>query len=98
MTHEEMQRVLEGLGDSSDEVASALARAGVKGMCGQSGSCALANHLRSLMLYQSYAAVTPSIVIWTDKKAAMRLSLPPAVQEFVQKFDEGHYPELIWNL
>lgn len=96
----ETRVLLEGLGSTADDVASALAHSGVHGIPLDGSSCVLSRYV--------YAVIggdrsVRSVLVGSDgvritARGPMRrilVPLPPAVQQFVAEFDRGTYVELI---
>lgn len=83
---------LEDLGDTADEVAVTLARYGVTGLRGKVRECPIARWATNLYGEPvSVGCESMSAITW-------EVSLPEAVVDFVRRFDDGLYPELLgWS-
>ena len=95
--------LLDELGHTSDEVASALAAIDVRGVPQDNHSCAIALYLSSLMgtepTIRSVAVGHCSLVIdlvTEDQRPGGRLmvQLPKPVRQFVAAFDANRYPQV----
>ena len=85
---------LEALGETPDQIASALEAKGIKGEIGDSEACPLVAYLRSCGFknavveeHQFLASKRQGSKEWKD--------LPPGAKRFVHLFDASYYPNLI---
>lgn len=92
MTDVEVLALLEGLGETADEVANSLRAAKVRGHRGTCGSCPIARHLHQ------QGVDSPSVLtlhVWVNRNSrSMRITLPQPVCDFVRRFDAGDFEDL----
>ena len=95
---------LASLGDTPDAVAENLRKQNVKGVIGSKCSCPILN-----AVYQSCPDYWPGLQIVNGKKIGDRWhycatlddwqivdpSLPQPVMDFIGRFDQGEYPDLV---
>lgn len=85
---------LTALGDEDQKIAAVLAAKGIKGKQREACACPIANYLAGIFGDKSTPEVeenTVKLLGWgTD-----HMQLPDAVQDFVESFDLGWFPELI---
>ena len=82
------------LGDEDQKVAAVLRSKGIKGRKNEACACPIANYLAEIFGEMSTPEVEESTVKflgWGDD----HMQLPDAVQDFVESFDLGWFPELI---
>lgn len=75
---------LRGLGTTADEVAAALKRRRIRGTRLSSNCCPIAKFLGSAEVCQDFI----------DLCGTIRITPPRAVRTFIDRFDDGRYPEL----
>ena len=83
------------LGDEDQKIAAVLRAKGIKGRKNEACACPIANYLAGIFGEMSTPAVeetTVKLLGWDDR---MHMQLPDAVQDFVESFDLGWFPELI---
>lgn len=90
MTPAELRAKLEALGTTADEVADTLRAKGVRAVRGrlQCTSCPIAVYMGGNTI------VTPDESGWDPLGAAVRADNPPAVSEFIRRYDAGDFPDL----
>ena len=92
---------LRELGQTADDVAQSLLAAGIQGVVSNPVLCPVAQYLvqrlQDLSVCRTYVNCDGSVVTWYDEKAG-RLSVdimnPVSVDEFIDRFDGGAYPQL----
>jgi len=92
MDVKEAMSKLSGL--KADEIATFLVEQGVRGEFGSAHRCAIANYIRKTTGENS-VSVTDFVTIWQDARAVLhKEAIPLNVFEFIDRFDDGDYPEL----
>jgi hypothetical protein len=97
----QIEETLRQLGDDADTVAASLRERGVKGLVGMAEHCPIATLLR-----WTYDADVDVIEVESDSirfhchgegpyESMWIEPPPPAVAEFIVRFDDGGYPDLI---
>jgi hypothetical protein len=82
--------LLDGLGQTADEVAEFLQGQGCMGIRGHPHLCPVAHYLARM--HGEHCAVASHIVVNETHRAVV--DTPPAVRDFIVRFDAGDYPEL----
>lgn len=83
---------LKKLGKTADQVAESLVKAKVKGNKLNGNGCPLAN-----WFVKSYKVDTVSVAVGDIEVNGVSLStpaIPKAIDKFIDRFDDGHYPNL----
>lgn len=96
--HDELHDELVTLGETADEIAKALKAYGVTGYRRNPTDGPIASHLWAVLTAEGFRRVRVSvnedlIRVETDG-CQIDFPTPPAVQEFIRRFDAGAYPEL----
>lgn len=96
LTAPELLDKLASLG-SPDAIALFLTEQGIKATPSRSSTCAIALYLRRELDTEFLAVGTGSMVIWTRTCDGpdMHHRLPAPVSQFIMRFDDLYYPELI---
>jgi hypothetical protein len=97
-TEEELEVLLVSLGSEPDEVAQALRAAGIYGYRDEPASCPVANWLAQetgLSPHVDRAAVELYPIPIGDEGPLVESATPLAVAEFVGRFDNGEYSDLL---
>ena len=89
--------MLKSLGNTADEVASAMRAKGVRGVPNT------IRHLNPVVRYIQSQVATGSNVHLANGKLTVRspdgrqqeVSIPPAVEQFLNAFNAGQYPDLL---
>lgn len=92
-----VNRILQSLGKTADEVAAALRAKGVR------GSPNTIRHLNPIARYVQTEIVTRSDIRVVNKKLTIRFPdgrhqdvlIPQAVTDFLDAFNQGRYPDLL---
>jgi hypothetical protein len=94
----ELRRILDGLGQTADEVATALQAKGIKGIRNA------ARYLNPIVRYaQSQVKIDAlgldvmkgdTLRFYFHQKKKEKVPLPQAVMQFLNAFNQGKYPEL----
>lgn len=98
-TDEELVALLASLGNSADAVADTLYAAGVRGKPDDATCCPVANWLSQEAGLEPYVE-REGVCLYLDidqdfeVQPQLRADTPPAVAEFIQRFDHDGYPEL----
>jgi hypothetical protein len=97
--------LLAELGESPDQVAASLSRAGVHGVPRDNRTCALALYVSAVLgseprvrsVSVGPCSLALSMVTSADRRPAGRLlvQLPKPVRRFVTGFDHGQFPDLV---
>jgi hypothetical protein len=97
--------LLLGLGSCRAEVEHGLRRLGVRAVPNDPQSCAVALYLgavlggdlrvQSLAVHRGNVKIRMDGSTWFRWPRIIKVSLPRAVQEFIEAFDEALYPDLI---
>jgi hypothetical protein len=82
--------------DGPDRVALALRALQVQGTRGAGAACPLANCIRQAVGWQGGLYVGRDVVLigFAGRPAGASITSPPAVGEFIRRFDQGRYPSL----
>jgi hypothetical protein len=101
----ETHALLAGLGDSPDEVAESLWKAGIRGVPRDNRTCAVALYVSAVMgsepairsVSVGHCSIAVTVVKPTDLRPAGRLliQLPKPVRRFVAAFDDRRYPQVV---
>lgn len=98
MKGEELEKALEELGRTATDVAASLSHKGIRGKKASMGACPLACYLQGLAPDQDVLVGNVRFCFDEEQEGygAVRRAgtLPRACQMFVDRFDEGGYPEL----
>jgi hypothetical protein len=97
----QVEETLRQLGDNADAVAASLRERGVKGLVGLAEHCPIATLLR-----RTYGADVDVIEVESDSirvhchgegpyESMWIEPPPPAVRDFVERFDGGEYSDLV---
>jgi hypothetical protein len=94
MELDQIKDLLDGLGDTPEQIADKLIRLGITGVKEDSASCPIANYFNSLG-YDCCAGIT-MLCFYEEANEwpVRRMLLPEVVSNFVQLFDSGSFPEL----
>lgn len=84
---------LDALGADCDQVAESLSRRGISGYAGNVSRCPVANYLTAEL--DGAWCVTAADAM--DLASLESVTVPPAVADFVERFDAGDYPDLCLN-
>lgn len=87
-----VEKFLNGLGNSPDEVAQTLKKRGIKGIAVKANSCPVAIALKRRWPKRDISVV--STRIYFDRSYDYFARTPQGVERFIRMFDEGQYPEL----
>lgn len=93
--------MLERLGSTPDEIAQSLRVSGVKGMRRQGNSCPITHWLekqmggRAFTSQQSVSWIEGPDLREIDPTAMVWVAVPEPVVDFVTRFDDGVYPDLV---
>lgn len=79
--------------DTPDDIASYLESEGIKAYRGNASFCAVSNFISNLT-GQEIETTCLSVVNIGDSKKEFRLTTT-AMSEFIRRFDNGGYPELV---
>lgn len=88
----EVRAILAELGPTPSHVVRSLRRLGIRGGQTRADRCVLAQYL--LRCGVPDPAVGNEEIAWGESASQM-LRLPPYLQDFVNDFDDGSYPELL---
>ena len=83
------------LGDDDQKVAAHLRGLGIKGRRTEACACPIANYLASIFGEMSTPEVDESSLRLLGWPHAGRLVMPSAIEDFVESFDLGWFPELV---
>lgn len=89
------QLLLANLGSTAEQVAESLAFWQAKGIQGSAESCPIAAYMANMT--QSHATVSMNTLHLQGVDCALQgesFYLPPAIADFVQRFDSGEFSEL----
>lgn len=88
-TRNTVERMLNDLGNTSEDVANRLRELGIKGRPGSAFHCPIARYLKTEF---SWATVSPGVIRinFIDMKP-----MPEHVRQFIRDFDSDLYPDLI---
>lgn len=89
---DQLRAALNRLGNTEREVADFLAASKIKGVRFVSDLCPIAVYLKSCGF--RHVDVTGGCVLLNRISDGRRVPTPKAVDEFVSRFDDGHYPAL----
>lgn len=92
---EQIEEKLKKLGDSPDVVAESLNNFGIRGKKLSPSSCPIALYLREFAFIPedcNLAALGSYISVWNS--IDVKVTCPPAVQTFINRFDVGGFPFL----
>jgi hypothetical protein len=95
MELDQVEELLNGLGDIPEQIANKLFRLGITGVKEDSASCPIANYFNSLG-YNCCAGIT-MLCFYEEANGewpVRQMPLPSVVSNFVQLFDSGSFPEL----
>jgi hypothetical protein len=90
-------KLLADLGDTADAIADRLRALGIKGRARQACHCPVANYIERQSAYTG-ASVSRDLVLAVDPDLnyeALEVPTPDAVAEFVRRFDDGVYLDLV---
>lgn len=89
-------QALAELPDTPDGIADRMRVLGIKGYCGDAYNCPIANWLlRPDTGYEGASVGDIRIEVCDDDSGFQDAPMPPAVAEFVRRFDAGVYLDLV---
>lgn len=98
MTPNQISKKIKALGTTPGEVADNLLALGVRGYRCSGMNCPISNYLKTLGAQKPTACSTEYGFTFDGrfrKNRSVRFTAPPAVGEFIRKFDNYGYPELV---
>lgn len=90
-----LEEALAQLPDTADGIAAYLIERGLRGERDDGCKCPVANYLRAAGLPDPLVDPDDAYISGVDE--AERVKLPVHVREFVNRFDDGAWPELATN-
>ena len=94
MTVKDEIQILADRIESWDDIAAELKALGIKGFCGDAEHCPLANYIRDIT-GAAWVSVGPIGIFASAYDDDSRVRLPANAHDFIEKFDNREYPELI---
>lgn len=93
-TEESVEEWLDSLGTTADEVANSCRALGYKGRPQQARVCPISNGAKQ-HFGVPFASAYKSVFVGELGGNYTRVNLTRPVDEFIQKFDDGEYPDLV---
>ena len=98
LSEEKVIAALKKLGNGHNIIAANLKKIGISGICGKVNNCPIANFILKKFPQIKRISLAPNdIWLYTEKQFgnSMRIICPKAIRNFIHKFDEQRYPNLI---
>jgi hypothetical protein len=94
-TDDELVVLLGTLGDTSDQIAAAFVAKGIKGETGSAYRCPVAKWLIAETGCREAEVDQADVCVRRDGGGSLWVTPPEPVADFIVRFDEGDYPDLI---
>ena len=95
MTPREVLEALGELGKNVGEVAESLRASGIRGVPNDPGCCPIACYLRGKGQQDLYVRGYEILLLGVRGEKLSKVPIPGPVGFFIERFDNGFYPELV---